>query len=242
MNATQVLSPSFEDYLEAIYTLITQYKFARSKDIAAKLKVKRPSVTGALKALAEKGLVHYEPHAYIALTPEGEKIARCVDKRHHVLMDLFTGILKLSWTDAEEAACRMEHGMNTNACKALRSMLLAVHNDPELAQKLQDGIAVEKNNLACDNLCEYSTARKEDGEMIATTENLNTLSTGESGAIVKIEGSENLKKRLRELGITAGQEVRIMKSAPLDDPIEIKVRNYNISLRREEADHIIINR
>lgn len=74
----------------------------------------------------------------------------------------------------------------------------------------------------------------------AAKTSLNSLSSGESGKISGIKGSGILKKRLRELGITAGQEVRIIKSAPLDDPIEIKIRNYNISLRREEADKILI--
>lgn len=67
---------------------------------------------------------------------------------------------------------------------------------------------------------------------------LNQLTSGESGKIVRILGKGSLKKRLREMGVTSGQIIRVMKAAPLDDPIEIKIRNYNLSLRRDEAVNI----
>ena len=240
MNAVQSLSSSTEDYLEAIFTIVAKNKVARSKDIAEKLKVKRPSVTGALKALAEKGLVNYAPHSYITLSKEGEKIARCVDKRHQVLKDLFVDILMLPSDGAENAACVMEHGISQNVCKALRSLLAAVKDDDVLADRLRNGILKKQRNLDCENYCENNTAGQENRTVSAQTFNLNMLATGESGIIGHIVGNDHLKKRLREMGITAGQEIRVIKSAPLDDPIEIKIRNYNISLRREEADKIVI--
>ncbi|HEV58563.1 MAG TPA: MarR family transcriptional regulator, partial [Phycisphaerales bacterium] len=55
------LTASLEDYLEAIFHLENKDKVARSKDIAGALGVARPSVTGALRTLAGKGLVNYEP-------------------------------------------------------------------------------------------------------------------------------------------------------------------------------------
>ena len=59
MGSVQALSASLEDYLEAIFHIVAEKKVARAKEIAEALQVSRPSVTGALHALAERGLVNY---------------------------------------------------------------------------------------------------------------------------------------------------------------------------------------
>ena len=69
------LSASIEDYLEAIGHLEKQNRVARVKDIAERLNVQMPSVTGALKVLRGKGLVNYERNSYITLTEDGLKVA-----------------------------------------------------------------------------------------------------------------------------------------------------------------------
>ena len=61
MTQTETLSESLEDYLETIFLLIRDKSVARSRDIAARLKVSRPSVTGALQALSSRALVNYGP-------------------------------------------------------------------------------------------------------------------------------------------------------------------------------------
>ena len=63
------LSASLEDYLEAIFNIASQSKIARSKDIAKMLGVSKSSVTGALRALKEKGLANYEPSRGLAKPP-----------------------------------------------------------------------------------------------------------------------------------------------------------------------------
>ena len=67
MGTTVPLSASLEDYLEAILHLVTEKQVARSRDIAKRLRVNRSSVTGALQALAKKGLVNYEPYEAVTL-------------------------------------------------------------------------------------------------------------------------------------------------------------------------------
>ena len=68
---TGELSQSLEDYLETILELQKSNKVARVKDIAAKKGVQRGTVTGALKTLAGKHLINYEPYSFITLTPKG---------------------------------------------------------------------------------------------------------------------------------------------------------------------------
>ena len=78
MKIKTKLTPSLEDYLEAILNLESQYRVARVKDIAKTLEVQMPSVTGAVKNLKEKGLVNYEKNSFISLTDKGMEIAKSI--------------------------------------------------------------------------------------------------------------------------------------------------------------------
>ena len=64
---------------------------------------------------------------------------------------------------------------------------------------------------------------------------LNELEKGEKGRIVKIGGKGSVHRRLLDMGLVSGSEVQMERVAPLGDPIEIKVKGYNLSLRKEEA-------
>jgi len=64
---------------------------------------------------------------------------------------------------------------------------------------------------------------------------LTELEPGEKGRIVKIGGKGGIHRRLLDMGLVSGSEVEMERVAPLGDPIEIKVKGYNLSLRKEEA-------
>jgi len=68
-----------------------------------------------------------------------------------------------------------------------------------------------------------------------TVKMLNELEKGEKGAIVKIGGKDSAHRRLLDMGLVSGTEVQMERVAPLGDPIEIRVKGYNLSLRKEEA-------
>ncbi len=106
------LSESLEDYLEAIFCIIQEKQAARAKDISKWLKVGRSSVTGALHALADRGLINYAPYDVITLTDEGNSIARGVARRHEVLRDFFVKVLAVDAIEADTAACKMEHAVS----------------------------------------------------------------------------------------------------------------------------------
>ena len=67
---------------------------------------------------------------------------------------------------------------------------------------------------------------------------LRQLVPGQSGVVVKVGTGGELGRRLREMGLVAGTSVRMIGRAPLKDPVEIKIRGYNLTLRNNEADHI----
>ena len=70
------------------------------------------------------------------------------------------------------------------------------------------------------------------------TKTLDRFAIGESGIIVKVHGEGRVRRRLFDMGLTPGCEVYFRKKAPLGDPIEITLRGYELSLRKDEAMHV----
>ena len=70
---------------------------------------------------------------------------------------------------------------------------------------------------------------------------LKDLSPGEQGKVVRVDAEGALKRRLLDMGLTRGTMVTFRKVAPLGDPIEITVRGYELSIRKDEAAHIWVN-
>ena len=67
---------------------------------------------------------------------------------------------------------------------------------------------------------------------------LREIQIGETAKVKKLHGEGAVKRRIMDMGITKGVEVYLRKVAPLGDPIEITVRGYELSLRKEDADRI----
>ena len=67
---------------------------------------------------------------------------------------------------------------------------------------------------------------------------LKQAKIGETVKVVKLHGEGAVKRRIMDMGITKGIEVYIRKVAPLGDPVEITVRGYELSLRKEDAEMI----
>ena len=69
---------------------------------------------------------------------------------------------------------------------------------------------------------------------------LSELKTGESATILKVTGHGGFRRRIMEMGFVRGQRVEVLLNAPLKDPIEYKIMGYDISLRRTEADMVVV--
>lgn len=131
MNAIpkRKLSTSMEDYLEAIGHLERENRVARVRDIARLLEVQMPSVTGALKALKQRGLVDYERNSFIRLTGRGRSLARDVQARHEMLRCFLESVLNLPASEAQEQACRMEHAVTTETALRLGRLTDFFHRE-----------------------------------------------------------------------------------------------------------------
>jgi ferrous iron transport protein A len=70
--------------------------------------------------------------------------------------------------------------------------------------------------------------------------NLAKLRPGERGTIARVGAVGPLRRRLMDMGVLPGEEVKVEKIAPLGDPIEVIVKGYRLSLRRREAEGILL--
>jgi ferrous iron transport protein A len=67
------------------------------------------------------------------------------------------------------------------------------------------------------------------------------LEVGQVGRVVRVVGADEISRRILEMGVTPGVEIRRLGTAPLGDPLEFELRGYRLSLRKSEAAHIEID-
>lgn len=135
LSGRSALSESLEDYLEVILALEESHKVARAKDIADRLQLQRGSVTSALKTLADKGLINYEPYSFITLTEQGRGMARQITDRHHLLKSFLIRVLQVDPETADKTACRLEHAVDPQTFQRLTSFLEYITNCPRAGEQ-----------------------------------------------------------------------------------------------------------
>lgn len=69
---------------------------------------------------------------------------------------------------------------------------------------------------------------------------LREVPVGETATVVKLVGDGAIKRRIMDMGITKGTTVDVRKVAPLGDPIEVTVRGFELSLRKDEAQNVLV--
>ena len=246
MNRTTQVSASLEDYLEAIFWIAAAKGAARVKDIAERLRVKAASVTGALRALSARNYINYAPYEVITLTDKGLDTAKKVVRRHEILKDFFTGTLGIDAEVAEEAACKLEHNIPHPIAERLIDFVEFVQVCPRAGEQWVENFAQhcktpgERNCEQCVELCirgikSRGLALVEQGQVALTA-----LKPKQKGVVVKINCRGLLAKRLAEMGLVRQAVVEVQRVAPLGDPMEIKVRGYRLSLRKDEAANVIV--
>ena len=104
-----LLGESLEDYLETLLILDETKGKIRCVDVAAHMKVSKPSVNKAMNVLKEKGYVLQESYGDIHLTEEGRSFAKKVYHRHETISGFLQNVLGVSAKNADEDACHIEH-------------------------------------------------------------------------------------------------------------------------------------
>ena len=243
MSQSAHLSASLEDYLEAIFEIVSEKGGVRAKDIASRLRVKAGSVTGALQALAEKQYINYAPYEVITLTSQGLAEARRIIRRHEVLKDFFVDILGCSPTIAEQDACRAEHVISDDLTERLVSFAEFLQACPRcgrdwLAQFRQKCYQDTKMDTGSCRECIEKKISNIKGNQDMTQQGKMTLldvPKGEKCVVIRINRKASTTQRLVEMGISKGAVIEVERVAPLGDPIEVKVKGYHLSIRKDEA-------
>ncbi len=103
------VSPSLEQYIEAIADLLTRDKVCSVSDIAEQVRVSRPAASRAVRELSDQELVEHRSYGYVDLTPKGQSIADTLTARHEVLYEFLCEVLLFDEEWADQEACRLEH-------------------------------------------------------------------------------------------------------------------------------------
>jgi DtxR family Mn-dependent transcriptional regulator len=175
MKEKKYISASSENYLKAIYCIVEERNAAKTKDIAAYTGITAASVSEALKVLASKELINYEPYGIVTLTEAGSKLAEGLIKRHRIIKNFFQNVLMVSPELSEESAAQVQHTipdevlkkfvlfltfMETCACKEPKWIKSFKHYaaSEHLSEKCVNCICSKKDNpnLNNNNCCGMS--------------------------------------------------------------------------------------
>lgn len=241
------LTRSLEDYLEAIYTLKLRNREARIKDIAKAMKVTMPSVSEAVVSLASRGLVAHRPYESVELTDRGLELARQITHRHSAVKDFLTNVLGLPEDRADAEACGIEHAIDPDTLDRLIKF-----SDFARACGSEKSLRLDhfQHYMRHGSYPEQCPVHPPDGRghvhrhfggrprSAISSFKLSELRPGDRARIAFVSGGGPIRRRLMEMGLTSDAVVEVVRAAPLGDPIEIKVRGYCLSLRKNEAERV----
>jgi DtxR family Mn-dependent transcriptional regulator len=206
------LTQAVQDYLKAIHLLGGAEHTVSPAEIALRLGVRAPSVTGMLKRLGEAAWIEYSPRSGAKLTERGRDEARRVIRRHRLVELFLLRVLGLDWSEVDVEAEALEHAISPRLEQAIARHLGEPLEDPH-------GHPIP-------------TA---DGQMTPRT--LRRLSEFRAGEWVLIREAQDDNparlRRWREQGLMPGAQVLIRHYQELDDLFEVQIGEHTIRLGSE---------
>jgi DtxR family Mn-dependent transcriptional regulator len=196
-------SQAHQDYLKAIYMLLSRGQEASNSAIAQALGVAPASATNMVKRLAEAGLIEHVPYRGVQLTPAGQQVALEM-VRHHRLVELFLhDILDMPWDQVHEEAERLEHAISEEVEEAIARKLGYPAFDPH-----GDPIPDRDGRLA------------EAASGLPLTE----LAPGRAARLARVHAQDAQRLRyLGELGLYPGAQVAVLEQSPFQGPLLVEV-------------------
>jgi DtxR family Mn-dependent transcriptional regulator len=205
-------SSAVQDYLKAIHRLGGAEQRVSPVDIAGRLAVRSPSVTGMLKRLAEAGLIDYEPGKGALLTEKGLREARRVVRRHRLVELFLHRVLGLDWSEVDAEAEALEHAISPRLEQALASYLGEPLEDPH-----GHLIPNTEGQLASREL-----------------QPLTAFRPGQRLVIREVQDDDPHRlRRWQELGLKPGALATVVSYQPLDDVFELEVNGAILRLGSE---------
>lgn len=208
----ETITPAVQDYLKAIHGLGGAEHLVLPIDIASRLEVKAPSVTGMLKRMESAGLIKYDVGQGAQLTDEGIAQARRVIRRHRLLELFLTRVLGLDWSEVDAEADALEHAISPRLEQAIAAHLGEPLEDPH-------GHLIPTA---------HGDLRKRD------LKPLHHFRAGERVVIREVQ--DDNPDRLRHwqnLGLTPGTIVLFRGYQPLDDIFELQLGERTLHVGSE---------
>ena len=137
-------TPSMEDHIEIIYSLIEQKGYARVSDIAEALSVLPSSVTKMVQKLDKDGYLIYERYRGLVLTPRGQKLGKRLLERHS-LLEQFLHLIGVDEERIYEDVEGIEHHLSWNSIDRIADLVQLLEESPDVMEKLKQMNADEKN-------------------------------------------------------------------------------------------------
>ena len=216
--ATESLTRSVEDYLNAIYRLSPEGRPASTSEIAHLLELSPPSVSGMVKRLSELGLLEHAPYKGVQLTAEGRRAALRMVRRHRLIEAYLVQFLGYSWDTVHEEAERLEHAVTDKLVERMAGALGHPSTDPH-----GDPIPEADGSIhepACTPLSE--------------------LQVGETIEIRRVDESQPERLRyLASLGLRPGAVVTLLDRQPFGGPVTLEAAGERHILGHELA-HVLL--
>lgn len=211
-DAEKSASQAVQDYLKAIHRLGGAEGMVSPVEIAARLGVRAPSVTGMLKRLAEAGWIVYESGRGARLSERGLTEARRVIRRHRLVELFLTRVLGLDWSEVDAEAEALEHAISPRLEQAIAAHLGEPLEDPHGHPiPTREGQLTQR---ALQPLCDFPIGQP----------------------IVIREAQDDTPERLRrwqELGLVPGAVARLRSFQPLDKLYEVELGSKVLVLGRD---------
>lgn len=210
---------STEMYLKTVRELANGEGLVPISALAKQLGVSAVSATEMVHRLQEQGYVEHQPYKGIQLTEKGSRQAAQVVRSHQLWECLLVDKLKMSWVDAHDHACRLEHATDEAVTLALDAFLghpqRCPHGNPI---PRSDGLAP-----------------------VRAMAPLSNLQVGEAAVVEAIFPEHNeLLAYVEELGLRPGREVVLEEIAPFGGPLMVRVAGKLVPLGKEAALHVLV--
>ena len=194
-----VITPAMQDYLKAVYRLGRDGPVA-TQQLADELGVAASSATNMAKRLHELGLLNHAPYHGVTLTPEGERAALDVVRRHRLLETYLAEAVGLGWDEIHDEAERLEHHLSDRLEARLDSLLGFPATDPH-------GDPIPRA-----------------GAELAPDPTLLQTPAGAEGRVSRVSDRDpELLRYLGALGIIPGARITVLEHLPFEGPVRVRV-------------------
>ncbi len=212
--AREPLTRSVEDYLKAIYQLSRGGQPVSTSQIAQRLMLSAPSVSGMVRRLSEQGLLEHLPYRGVELTAQGRRVALRMVRRHRLIEAYLVAFLGYTWDTVHDEAERLEHAVSDMLVERMAHALghprVDPHGDPipDADGSIAEGVHVP----------------------------LSEVEPGETVTVCRADTTDAHRLRyIADAGLMPGTRVTVTAREPFRGPITLDVRGSERVIGHELA-------